>query len=326
MSIDRRITRHGTGRERALAAQEGTGRGRTGADGAARPRRRGSILLAAALLVAPLAGCADAGSAASADPTTATTAASPTGRATDPAANPATDTGARWRPRAGLSWQWQLTTPVDTTVAADVYDIDADENPASVVAALHGAGRRVVCYVNAGGWEPYRPDAKDYPKVLLGKALDGWPDERWLDIRRLDLLTPLLAHRLDACRAKGFDAVEPDNVDGYQNDTGFPLTSADQLAFDRVVARLAHQRGLAVALKNDFDQVAALQPDFDFAVDEQCAELHVCPELSVFVKADKPVFDAEYSSPVSDFCAQTRSLGISAIRKHLELDAWRQSC
>ncbi|MEY9875500.1 hypothetical protein ABH931_005001 [Streptacidiphilus sp. MAP12-33] len=231
-----------------------------------------------------------------------------------------------WQPRAGLGWQWQLTTPVDTSVRADVYDIDADDNAADVVAALHRAGRRVICYVNAGAWEPYRADAGNYPKVLLGKALDGWPDERWLDIRRLDLLAPLLAHRLDTCKAKGFDGVEPDNVDGYTNDTGFALTAADQLAFDRALARLAHQRGLAVGLKNDFDQVAALAPDFDYGVDEQCAELDTCSALSAFVRAGKPVFDAEYAVPTSGFCTLTRGLGISAIRKRLELDAWRQTC
>jgi hypothetical protein len=277
-----------------------------------------SALLAAALLGALLTACAGTHGAAVAYGATS-------GRATSQPTDSA-DSPVWWRPRAGLSWQWQLTTPVDTSVRADVYDIDADENAASVVAALHRAGRRVVCYVNAGSWEPYRPDAGNYPKVLLGKPLDGWPDERWLDIHRLDLLTPLLAHRLDECRAKGFDGVEPDNVDGYENDTGFPLTAADQLVFDRVVARLAHQRGLGVALKNDFDQVAALQPDFDFAVDEQCAELRECPVLGAFVKAGKPVLDAEYSVPTSSFCTQTRSLGISAIRKRLELDAWRQTC
>jgi hypothetical protein len=296
-----------------------------------------TTLLAAALLGALLTGCADARGAGLAGGTPSGPAAHATGpdsHATGPASHatgPASHaTGSAddtsWWPRAGLSWQWQLTTPVDTSVRADVYDIDADENAASVVAALHRAGGRVVCYVNAGSWEPYRPDAGNYPKVLLGRPLDGWPDERWLDIRRLDLLTPLLARRLDECRSKGFDGVEPDNVDGYENDTGFPLTAADQLAFDRMVARLAHQRGLAVGLKNDVDQVAVLQPDFDFAVDEQCAELRQCPALGAFVKTGKPVFDAEYSVPTSAFCAQTRNLGISAIRKHLELDAWRQTC
>lgn len=297
--------------------------------GARRPGRPGArplltSLLAVVVLGALLAACAGNRGTAAAHAVVSPTA---DGSATGATGSRSSADGVRWwRPRAGLSWQWQLTTPVDTSVRADVYDIDAHDNTAAVVAALHRAGRRVVCYVNAGSWEPYRPDAGNYPKVLLGKPLDGWPDERWLDIRRLDLLTPLLAHRLDECRAKGFDGVEPDNVDGYQNDTGFPLTAADQLAFDRAVAGLAHRRGLAVGLKNDFDQVPALRPDFDYAVDEQCAQLRECAVLSAFVRAGEPVFDAEYAVPTSAFCAQTRSLGISAIRKRLELDAWRGTC
>ena len=31
----------------------------------------------------------------------------------------------------------------------------------------------------------------------------------------------------------GCDGVEPDNVDGYVNDTGFDLTAGDQLDFNR---------------------------------------------------------------------------------------------
>ncbi|WP_370097979.1 endo alpha-1,4 polygalactosaminidase [Streptacidiphilus sp. MAP12-20] len=219
-----------------------------------------------------------------------------------------------------------MTTPVDASVRADVYDIDAVENSAAVVTALHAAGRRVVCYVNVGAWEPYRPDAGRYPKALLGKALDGWPDERWLDVRRTDLLAPLLGRRFDGCRDKGFDGVEPDQLDGYANDSGFPLTAADQLAFNRLVARLAHERGLAVGLKNDLDQVAALQPAYDFAVNEQCAEFHECVVLRPFVAAGKPVFEAEYNLPGAAFCADSHRLGLSAIRKHLSLDAWRDPC
>ena len=108
------------------------------------------------------------------------------------------------------------------------------------MAALKAAGRRVICYVNAGAFEEWRPDAKRFPKAVLGKDLDGWPGERWLDIRQWGKLEPILAARFDTCRAKGFDAVEPDNVDGYANDSGFPLTAADQLTFNRRVADLAH--------------------------------------------------------------------------------------
>jgi hypothetical protein len=58
---------------------------------------------------------------------------------------------------------------------------------------------------------------------VIGDPYEGWPGERWLDIRRIDLLAPLIGQRLELCRIKGFDAVEPDNIDGYTNDTGFSL-------------------------------------------------------------------------------------------------------
>lgn len=62
--------------------------------------------------------------------------------------------------------------------------------------------------------------------------------------------------------------MEPDNVDGYADDSGFPLTGADQLRFNRWVASRAHERGLGVALKNDLDQVEE-RLDLD-AVREPC--------------------------------------------------------
>ncbi|MGW4164861.1 endo alpha-1,4 polygalactosaminidase [Streptomyces sp. NPDC004788] len=231
----------------------------------------------------------------------------------------------RWQPAPGLAWQWQLSGRLDPSVDVPVYDIDGFDHPATTVAALHRRGRKVVCYVSTGAWEDFRPDAAKFPRAVLGKG-NGWPGERWLDIRRTDLLAPLVAARLDLCRAKGFDAVEPDNMDGYQNDTGFPLTPADQLRYNRLVARLAHDRGLAVALKNDLDQIPALLPDFDFAVNEQCAQYEECDRLVPFVRAGKAVFHVEYELEVGEFCAQTRRLGLSSMRKRYELGAWRQAC
>ena len=230
-----------------------------------------------------------------------------------------------WHPAPGLTWQWQLTEPVDTTVDAQVYDIDGVDNSAVLVSQLHAAGRKVICYVNAGAYENFRPDASRFPADLLGQS-DGWPGENWLDIRQLNELRPIMAARFEVCAQKGFDAIEADNVDGYQNDTGFPLTAADQLAYDEMLAGLAHSDGLAIGLKNDLDQVPQLLPYFDFAIDEQCAEYSECAELEPFVKQGKAVFEAEYNLPLSEFCAQSAALGFSAILKDTALDATRQAC
>ena len=233
---------------------------------------------------------------------------------------------ATWRPRPGTTWQWQLSGTLDLGVDAQVYDVDLFTTSAAQVAALHRAGRRVVCYLDAGSWEPGRPDSARFPAAVRGKVMDGWPDERWLDVRRLDLLEPVLAARLDLCRSKGFDGVEPDNVDGYANDTGFPLTAADQLRFNRRLAALAHARGLAVGLKNDLDQVPQLVGAFDFAVNEECAQYGECDVLRPFVAAGKAVFHAEYELTTDRFCPTSRRLRLSSVRKRLDLDAWRQTC
>jgi hypothetical protein len=231
-----------------------------------------------------------------------------------------------WVPAPRTTWQWQLSGPLDLSVKAEMYDIDLFGTSTATVARLHRRGRHVVCYLDAGTYERGRPDAASFPAAILGADVEGWPGERWLDIRRLDVLGPILERRLDLCRHKGFDAVEPDNVDAYTNDSGFPLSAADQLTFNRFVATAAHARGLSVGLKNDLDQASTLQPDFDWALNEQCFQYHECDALKPFARAGKAVFVAEYGLAPRAFCARARAAGYMAIRKRLTLGAWRQTC
>ncbi|MFD3757831.1 endo alpha-1,4 polygalactosaminidase [Streptomyces sp. NPDC058622] len=233
--------------------------------------------------------------------------------------------GERWQPRPGVGWQWQLTGKLDTSVNAPVYDVDGFTTTARQVSALKKAGRKTICYLSTGAWEDFRPDADAFPEELLGQG-NGWEGERWLDVRRLDVLEPLMAKRFDMCRDKGFDAVEPDNMDAYQNPSGFPLTAGHQLAYNRLIAKLAHDRGLAVGLKNDLDQIPPLVGEFDFAVNEQCAEYRECDRLTPFIEAGKAVFHVEYELPADRFCARSRELGLSSLEKKYDLDAWRKAC
>ena len=87
------------------------------------------------------------------------------------------------------------------------------------------------------------------------------------------------------CAEKGFDAVEPDNIAGYENKTGFTLTAADQLRFNRWIADQVHKRGMAVALKNDPKQVQQLVGAFDFAIVEECFQYEECGYFEPFVEA-----------------------------------------
>ncbi|MFD5315984.1 endo alpha-1,4 polygalactosaminidase [Streptomyces sp. NPDC127098] len=230
-----------------------------------------------------------------------------------------------WTPEPGTDWQWQLIGEVDTSVDVPVYDIDGFENDAAVVEELHARDVRVICYISAGAWEDFRPDADEFPEEILGEP-NGWPGERWLDVRALDVLEPIMAERFDMCADKGFDAVEPDNMDAYANDSGFDITAEDQLAFNRMIADLAHARGLSVGLKNDLDQIPELVDDYDFAVNEQCFEWDECEALTPFVEAGKAVFHAEYNVPTEEFCPTTTALRLSSLLKNLDLDVWRETC
>jgi hypothetical protein len=234
--------------------------------------------------------------------------------------------GEWWQPAPETTWQLQLTGEIDTSVDAAMYDIDLFDVPAETIAALHDAGRMVVCYFSAGSWEDWRPDAWDFPDELLGKPLVGWPGERWLDVRQLDLLGPLMAARLDLAVEKGCDGVDPDNVDGYTQDSGFPLSEQDQLDYNLWLAEQAHARGLAVGLKNDLDQIEALAGAFDWALNEQCFQYDECERLLPFVQVGKVVFGVEYELQTADFCTQANAMGFSWMRKNLDLGAWREAC
>ncbi len=234
-----------------------------------------------------------------------------------------------WRPPLRVSWQWQLQSPPPVSRLLDVqmYDIDAFDAPRSLVRTMHARGMHVVCYISAGTWEKWRPDAKRFPAVVKGNPDGGWPGERWLDIRRLDILRPLMRERIQRCARKGFDGVEFDNVDAYTNDgTGFDLTSADQLRYNVFLADAAHHRGLAAFLKNDLDQIPTLLPYFDAALNEQCFQYAECGKLNRFVEAGKPVFGVEYSLPVSSFCPRANARNFNFLKKHLALGPWRIAC
>ena len=218
-------------------------------------------------------------------------------------------------PAVGTTWQWQLTGEINTQYDASMYDIDLDNAP-SAIAALHTQGKKVICYFSAGSYEDFRDDASQFPKSVLGKTLDGYPDERWLDIRSPAVLSLMLA-RMDQAVVKGCDGIEPDNVAGYVNNSGFDLTAVDQLRYNENIANAAHERNLAVALKNDLDQVAALVTYFDFAVNEQCHEYNECDALQPFLDAGKAVFNAEYDGVYANDVGARNALCQAATSQHL---------
>lgn len=250
----------------------------------------------------------------------------------DPGTTPVSGTG-WYKPGLSATWQLQLQGTVNTGYDVEIYDIDLFDTPAQTIADLHAAGHRVLCYFSGGSYEAWRPDAAIFAAAVLGKELDGWPGERWLDVRAT-ALRDIMTSRLDLAAAKGCDGVDVDNMDGFANDSGFPLSANDQLDYNRFIANAAHQRHLAIALKNDLDQIPELVGYFDLSVNEECFDYDECDLLAPFVQQGKPVLQVEYKQTYAndataraDLCIQSRSRQFSTLVLPLALDdGFRFSC
>ena len=253
-----------------------------------------------------------------------------------------------WKPAPGTTWQWQITGVVDESLDVEMYDIDLfDAAPAGieigagsgvfteqgqnagVIERLHDRGIVVICYLSTGTAEEFRPDVGLFPAGALGNPVDGFEDERWLDMRPASwpLWAGLMWARFDLAVAIGCDGVEPDNNNPFGNDTGFPATLADQKAWYLEVAAQAHARGLSVGQKNgiettDADVVAA----FDWNLNEQCFQYDECDALDAVIAAGKAVFSTEYKGNPKKFCPALNARGFSTLRKKLKLDAWLRAC
>ncbi len=229
----------------------------------------------------------------------------------------------------GTSWQWQIDgsaineTVLDgSTNPKKMYDIDMFTSDAATIQRLHAKGIYVVCYVETGSWENYRPDASAYPASVLGNALAGYPNERLVDIRQVSVLQPIIAARFDTAKAKGCDGIEPDLDDTYNGySTGFPLTMQDQLTFNKAVADLAHARGMSIGLKNGASGgafEAAMVQFTDWALNEECNQFGECGGYSVYIAANKAVFQVEYlgsGATAASICAADNAANFDGILK-----------
>ena len=236
-----------------------------------------------------------------------------------------------WHPGLNTSWNWVISNvPKAPYRAVKMYDIDGFNSAVTDVSAMHGSGIKVVCYLSAGTYENWRPDASRFPAAVLGKG-NGWPGEKWLDVRDVQksgsILLSIMSARLDMCKQKGFDAVELDNIDGYTNKTGFPLSAADQTFFNATLANAAHSRGLSVLQKNDNGQIPTLLPYFDAALNEQCNQYKECTTAQngsygydQYIAAGKAVFQAEYSLATSKFCSADNAANFNGVKFNINLD------
>ncbi|GAB3356266.1 endo alpha-1,4 polygalactosaminidase [Lysobacter tyrosinilyticus] len=281
-----------------------------------------------------------------------------------------------WQPTADkpLSFHWLLSTPLDlndpvkmglrdfsgrTLPEPDVYDIDGEINPKSTVDALHARGKKVICYIDAGVYETYRSDAWKFQQItpqIWGKPDAGWEGHYWLDIRRVAELEPVMKARMQMCKDKGFDAIEPDEIDAWENSldpatnqpsaqngaTGFAITYADQLYYNRKLAQWAHEIGMSIGQKGDIIQTIDLVGDFDWTLNEECNAYSECiwpydptsdtevPGLQLYTQANKAVFIAEYKTYTStkwtSICQSSRTRHFNTVRFKLNLNGPRQPC
>jgi hypothetical protein len=267
-------------------------------------------------------------SAAASAPTAASGSSTPV---TDsPAATAAPKARPWWHPRAvgpnrGPEFQWELDHPLNVRSVVDmgnnvtnalgrkarhtaVFDIDAIINPAATVKALHRVHDKVICYIEVGAAGNYYSAAQEHIPVTyfaqlkaagdMGRPVQGFP-EFYLNINKPSTVRIIKAMIRQQCAAKGFDAVEPDIDDSYTDATGFGITEAQNIRFDRELGAYAHRLGLAWGQKNgdnDPHFSAALAPTTDFLLDEECNFFDTCGIVTPpYVRAGKMVLNAEYT-------------------------------
>ncbi|KAF2089034.1 glycoside hydrolase family 114 protein [Saccharata proteae CBS 121410] len=260
---------------------------------------------------------------------------------TSPTAPPTPPGNGTWQPAVNSTWQIILQNPVHVTAAntsltpdVDVWDIDMFSNTNTTISALHDLGKKVICYFSAGSSEDWRPDFDQFQPDDMGHDLDGWPGERWLDLNSQNVRN-IMTKRIQLAAQKGCDAIDPDNIDGYDNDNGLGLTSQDSVDYMSFLSATATNLSLAIGLKNAGEIIPEVLNMTHFSVNEQCVENDECDTFSPYVQAGKPVFHIEYPAemphtPTSSICSNTGdsegSTDFSTVLKKMDLDGWVELC
>ncbi|KAK7221967.1 hypothetical protein V2G26_009970 [Clonostachys chloroleuca] len=264
------------------------------------------------------------------------------------------ETRSVWQPAPGTSWDIQLSEELKVDLNSpslpnnvEVIDIDLFTNTGntftnpddSKIKALHAANKKVICYFSAGSYEPYRPDSSRFTSADQGSGLNGWPDETWLNLKSENVAN-IMRDRIALAAKVGCDGIDPDNMDGYDNENGIGLTKQDTIDyFKNVLSPAAQQHGLALGLKNSINIIPDVLPVTQFVVTEQCAEYSECDQYQPYITAGKPVFQIEYPMGESSsaaakslavdstntFCA-AQANGFSTVLKLLSLNSWVQTC
>ncbi|MGB5820672.1 MAG: endo alpha-1,4 polygalactosaminidase [Saonia sp.] len=228
--------------------------------------------------------------------------------------------------KSGATFEWRLDDLPDSyTTEAEVVDIDAFSATPTLVSNLKAQGKKVIAYISVGSVENFRDDADQFPQEVIGAVYEGFEDENWLDIRNIDAIAPVLQARLDMIKDKGFDGVEPDNINGYQNTTGFPLTQEDAIIFSRWLIQEAHNRGLSIGQKNAEELVPDLVNEFDWMLTEGAFANNWYEQAIPYITVGKAVFFTEYTDTMTEaqflanVCPIASTNNFSAVLKDRDL-------
>lgn len=258
----------------------------------------------------------------------------PTGSLSTNSASPSSTTNKDiWTPSLNVTWDYHLKDiPDSVNATVRVYDIDLFDADTSDIELLHDEGHKVICYFSAGSYENWRPDKGNFSASDLGNNLSGWPGERWLNVTSQSVRS-IMEARIDLASEKNCDGVDPDNIDGYDNDTGLELTENDAVDYVEFLSEYAHAQNLSIGLKNGGAIVDRVFNVTEWVVVEQCIQYDECEDYQPYVEEGKPVFNVEYpdrsslsASGVSKYCNYKDSVGFMTILKNLDLDGWIESC
>jgi len=261
-----------------------------------------------------------------------------------------------WVPPLGNQpWQWELSHPLRLTNAKDmgtndklpsgtrapapvIYDIDAIINPKSTITALHDMGKHVVCYIEVGAAGNYYSAAQEglsttYYQQLraageFGNKVQGYP-EYYLNIQSPTTVSIIESMIDQQCAAKGFDAVETDIDEEYNDNSGFSLSKAMEESYMTTLANYMHGLGLGWWIKNPDDTgdsyATDMYPLADAVLTEQCNQYDSCGLLSAYI-GHKAVFNAEYRLKPKSFCLADDERGFNGAKFNLGLTGVRKPC
>ena len=222
-------------------------------------------------------------------------------------------------------WQYQLVGTVDPALDVRLFVGDLFNVKDAEIARLRAQGTILVAYLSAGTVENFRTDADRFPDAAIGRALEAYPDERWLDVRD-PTVRAQMAVRLALARSRGFDGVFPTGLAAYRRDTGFDLTAEDQAAYTTWLAGEAHARGLRIGMSDDFTRIDELGPHFDFAIHYGCIARGDCAQLDPFRVQGKAVLDLETEGTRDEMCRRADEFQVNAILKHAGFDSYVVRC